>query len=156
MSDGGQSTPPMGHGRKIVIAEPMEFRTRVFIALLGLAVLVFVVNLVRTRRLKEEYALLWLFTAIVLVLAPLFIDVVDAISYALGILYPPAFIFLIALICVLFILFQFSVTISRFSEQIKVLTQDVALLAKRVQELQGSIRSEKEQDDASEQMGDSA
>ena len=119
-----------------MIAEPMEYRTRVFIALLGLAVLVFVVNLVRTRKLKEEYALLWLFAAIVLMLGPVFIDVVDAVSYALGILYPPAFIFLVALICVLFILFQFSVTISRFSDQIKILTQDVALLTKRLQDLQ--------------------
>ena len=137
-----------------MIAEPMEFRTRVFIALLGLAVLVFVVNLVRTRKLKEEYALLWLFAAIVLMLGPVFIDVVDAVSYALGILYPPAFIFLVALICVLFILFQFSVTISRFSDQIKILTQDVALLTKRLQDLQENAISdcgrEKERSEAGE------
>ena len=137
-----------------MIAEPMEFRTRVFVALLGLAVLVFVVNLVRTRKLKEEYALLWLFAAIVLMLGPVFIDVVDAVSYALGILYPPAFIFLVALICVLFILFQFSVTISRFSDQIKILTQDVALLTKRVQDLQENAISdcghEKERPEAGE------
>ena len=137
-----------------MIAEPMEFRTRVFVALLGLAVLVFVVNLVRTRKLKEEYALLWLFAAIVMMLGPVFIDVVDAVSYALGILYPPAFIFLVALICVLFILFQFSVTISRFSDQIKILTQDVALLTKRVQDLQENAISdcghEKERPEAGE------
>ena len=129
-----------------MIAEPMELRTRIFIALLGVAVLVFVVNLVRTRKLKEEYALLWLFAAVVLVLAPAFVDVLDTISYALGILYPPAFIFLLALICMLFILFQFSITISRFSDQIKVLTQDVALLTRRVQELRDRVVPGEEQD----------
>jgi len=114
----------------------MEFRARVFAMVLGLVVLVFVVNLVRTKKLKEEFALLWLLTAVVLVLAPLFIDYLDLIAHALGIEYPPAFIFLLAIISLLFILFQFSMRISRFSEQIKVLTQEVALLRAQVEELE--------------------
>ena len=48
--------------------EPMTWRARIFVALLGVAVLVYVVNLVRTRKLKEEYAILWLFAAVVLVI----------------------------------------------------------------------------------------
>ncbi|MCG2767697.1 MAG: DUF2304 domain-containing protein [Chloroflexota bacterium] len=120
-----------------MIAEPMELQTRIFVILLGVAVAFFVINQVRTRKIKEQYALLWILTAILLVLVPIFVDVVDAISYALGILYPPAFIFLIALVCILLILFQFSMSISRFSEQIKVLVQEIALLTKRVEELEG-------------------
>jgi len=119
-----------------MIAEPMELQTRVFVILLGVAVAFFVINQVRTRKIKEQYALLWILTAILLVLVPIFVDVVDAISYALGILYPPAFIFLIALVCILLILFQFSMSISQFSEQIKVLIQEIALLTKRVEELE--------------------
>jgi len=125
-----------------MIAEPMELETRIFVILLGVAVALFVINQVRTRKIKEQYALLWILTAILLVLVPIFVDVVDAISYALGILYPPAFIFLIALVCILLILFQFSVSISRFSEQIKVLVQEIALLTKRVEELEGRDRDE--------------
>ena len=125
-----------------MIAEPMELQTRVFVILLGVAVALFVINQVRTRKIKEQYALLWILTAILLVLVPIFVDVVDAISYALGILYPPAFIFLIALVCILLILFQFSMSISRFSEQIKVLIQEMALLTKRVEELEDRNRDE--------------
>jgi len=125
-----------------MIAEPMELETRIFVILLGVAVALFVINQVRTRKIKEQYALLWILTAILLVLVPIFVDVVDAISYALGILYPPAFIFLIALVCILLILFQFSMSISRFSEQIKVLVQEIALLTKRVEELEGRDRDE--------------
>ena len=76
--------------------------------------------------------------AILFVLIPLLIDVVNAISYALGILYPPAFIFMIALICVILLLFQFSMSISKFSEQLKVLIQDIALLTRRVEELESN------------------
>jgi hypothetical protein len=116
----------------------MELRARLFAIALGIVVLLFVVNLVRTRKLKEEFALLWLLTAVVLVLAPLLIDYLDMIAHALGIEYPPAFIFVLAIICVLLVLFQFSMRISHFSEQIKVLTQELALLRARLEFLERS------------------
>lgn len=114
----------------------MEGRARIFAMILGIVVSLFVINLVRTKRLKEEFALLWLLTSIVLVLTPLFIDYLDLIAYALGIEYPPALIFLLAIISLLLILFQFSMRISRFSEQIKVLTQEVAVLRARIEDLE--------------------
>lgn len=120
----------------------MESRARFFAIALGIAVLLFVVNLVRTRKLKEEFALLWLLTAVVLVLAPLLIDYLDMIAHVLGIEYPPAFIFVLAIISVLLILFQFSVRISQFSEQIKVLTQELALLRARLEVLERSAAQE--------------
>lgn len=114
----------------------MEFRARLFAVVLGLTVLLFVINLVRTKKLKEEFALLWLLTGIVLVLTPLLIDYLDRLAYALGIEYPPALIFVLAIISVLFVLFQFSMRLSRFSEHIKVLTQELALLRVRLEDLE--------------------
>lgn len=119
-----------------VAQDAMELRARLFAMLIGLAVLLFVTNLVRTKKLKEEFALLWLLTGVVLVLTPLFIDYLDMVAYALGVEYPPALIFLLAIISLLLILFQFSMRISRFSEQIKVLTQEAALLRARIEELE--------------------
>jgi hypothetical protein len=117
----------------------MVWRARVFFILLGLTVLIVVINLVRTKKLKEEYALLWLFMAATLVIAPLLIDLIDTISFAIGIDYPPALLIVIALICFVLIFFQISVTISRFSEQIKVLTQELALTRKRLQDLESRL-----------------
>ncbi|MFH1084368.1 MAG: DUF2304 domain-containing protein [Chloroflexota bacterium] len=114
----------------------MVWRARLFFVVLGLLVLLFVINLVRTKRLKEEYALLWLFMAGALVVAPLLIDVIDVVSFAIGIDYPPALMIVIALVCFALIFFQISVTISRFSEQIKNLSQDLALARKRIEELE--------------------
>jgi hypothetical protein len=105
----------------------------------GIGIMVFVINLVRTRKLKEEYAILWLFTGVVLILLPVVIDVLDAVSFALGITYPPAFIGLVAAVCILFILFQFSTSISRFSERTKVLTQEVAILKDQVRRLEAEL-----------------
>lgn len=129
-----QATYPMPQA--IATQDVMELRARLFAIALGIAVLLFVVNLVRTRKLKEEFALLWLLTAVVLVLAPLLIDYLDMIAHALGIEYPPAFIFVLAIISVLLVLFQFSMRISHFSEQIKVLTQELALMRARLEFLE--------------------
>lgn len=114
----------------------MEGRARVFAFALGVLVLLVVINLVRTKRLTEEFALLWFVTAVVLVLTPLFIDYLDMAARAIGIAYPPAMIFLLAIISLLLILFQFSMRMSRFSDQIKVLTQEVALLNARLEDLE--------------------
>ena len=117
----------------------MVWRARLLFVVLGLAVLVFVINLLRTKKLKEEYALLWLLMALTLVIAPLLIDLIDAVSFAIGIDYPPAFIIVIALICFALIFFQISVAISRFSEQIRTLTQELALNRKRLEELEALV-----------------
>ena len=114
----------------------MVWRARLLFVVLGLAVLIFVINLLRTKKLKEEYALLWLLMALALVVAPLLIDLIDTVSFAIGIDYPPAFIIVLALICFALIFFQISVSISRFSEQIRTLTQELALTRKRLEELE--------------------
>jgi hypothetical protein len=114
----------------------MEHRARLFAVVVGVVVSLFVINLVRTKKLKEEFALLWLVTCVVLVLTPLVIDYLDLVAYALGIEYPPALIFLLAIISLLLILFQFSLRISRFSEQIKVLVQELAVMRARIEDLE--------------------
>ena len=117
----------------------MIWRARIFFMLLGVAVLVFVINLLRTKRLTEKYALLWLLMAGALVIAPLAIDVIDQVSFAIGIDYPPALIIVIALVCFALIFFQISVTISRFSEEIKTLTQELALTRRRLADLEDQL-----------------
>ena len=122
----------------------MVFRTRIFVILLSAAVLLLVINLVRTKKLREEYALLWLLTGIVLFLTPLSIDWLDTIAFAIGVDYPPGLLFLIAFIGVLFILLRFSLAISAFTDQIKNLAQDLALMSKRVRDLEAKLARQQE------------
>ena len=114
----------------------MSIRTRVVLVIIGLLVLAVVINLLRTRRLKEEYAILWLLAAAALVLGPLLIDPLDRLAYFLGVDYPPAVYLGIGIIGLLLIMFQLSLNISRFSDAIRVLTQEVAILGQRVEGLE--------------------
>ena len=122
-----------------MVYEPMSIRARLFLAVLGLGMLVFVINLVRTRKLKEQYALTWLLMAGFLVITPLASGLVDRIAYAVGVEYPPALLFALALMVFLLIFFQFSLSISRFSEQIKTLSQSLALANERIRTLEARL-----------------
>lgn len=114
-------------------------RTRFYILGLGLAVLIFVVNLVRTRKLQERYALLWLLAGISLVVAPLVIDWLDSLAYALGFDYPPALLLLLAVIGLFLLIFQLSLTISQQAEHLKILTQELGLLWHEVHRLRKQV-----------------
>jgi hypothetical protein len=106
----------------------MNPATRIYVFLLGLAVLAFVINLVRTRRLQERYALLWILAGAAIALGPLFIPWIDRLAYTLGFDYPPALLLMLTSIGLMLIIFQLSLSISRNAEQIKVLTQEVGLM----------------------------
>lgn len=103
-------------------------RTRATMFIVGLFVLAFVINMMRTRKLQERYALLWVLAAIGLVLAPLFIHLIDRLAYALGVAYPPALLLALAVIALMLIVLQLSLSISHNADHIKVLTQELGLL----------------------------
>jgi hypothetical protein len=94
-----------------------------------LAVLVAVLELVRRRRLVERYALLWMVTAVaMLVLALLRDDLLNPIADLLGIAAPVNLLFLAGFAVVFLLVLNFSVAISRLSEETKILAQEVARL----------------------------
>jgi hypothetical protein len=113
----------------------MNPNTRVYMFVLGLAVLAFVINMVRTRRLQERYALLWVLAGACLTIAPLIIPWLDRLAYALGFDYPPALLLMLAVIGLLLIIFQLSLNLSTQAEHLKVLTQELGLLRHEVQTL---------------------
>ena len=119
----------------------MNPHTRIYIFLLGLAVLFFVISLLRTRKLQERYALLWVLAGLCLTVAPLVIHWLDRLAYALGFDYPPALLLLLAVIGLLLIVFQLSLNISHQSEHLKTLTQELGLLRREVETLKQPERS---------------
>jgi hypothetical protein len=100
----------------------------------GLFALVF--ELVRRRRLMERYALLWLFSAAVLLALSVWRQLLEVFSSAVGVAYAPSALFLVALGFILILLLHFSLVISRLTDQNKVLAQKLGLLQQQVDELQ--------------------
>ncbi len=120
----------------------MSIRARILLFFIGLIVLVTIINLLRTRRLKEEYALLWILAALTLLATPILISPLDDIAFFLDIEYPPALFLGLGIIGLLLIIFQLTLVISKFSDQIRVLTQEVAILRLRLQQLEETTSPE--------------
>ncbi len=98
----------------------------------SLIFLLMVLDSVRRQRLREAYALIWIFLAVGMILISLWTDILKFISDILGILYPPATLFLLLLVGILLLLFQYSIVISMHHERILRLTQEIALLKERL------------------------
>ena len=93
-------------------------------------VLVLVVfELMRSRRLRERYALLWLLTGFVLVALSAWRGGLNTIAGWLGVRgYPPVVLFAVGLLFVILVLLHYSTVISRLSDQNVILAQRIALL----------------------------
>ena len=109
----------------------METRIQILSIVVSALLLVGVLELVRRRAFLERYALLWLFSALVLLALSAWEGALEEMASLVGIAYPPNALFLVAFGFVLILLLHFSVAVSRLSDQTKVLSQRLALLEHR-------------------------
>lgn len=105
----------------------------------GLLLLVF--ELVRRKRLSERYAILWLLAATTLFVLAVWKGLLTSLSADVGISYPPSLLFTVAIGLIAMILLNFSLAVSRLSDQNKVLAQRLGLLQQRVEEAETAASS---------------
>lgn len=104
------------------------------IAILGSVVILAVVfGLIRQRKLREEYALLWLGASLLLIIMSLWRDLLDTVARVAGVAYPPSVLFLGAIVLGFLLAMHFSVSLSRLANQNKRLTQELALLKHQIE-----------------------
>jgi hypothetical protein len=121
----------------------------------SLAALLFILELVRQRKLREEYSLLWLLTAIVLLILSISRPLLDMLAESVGIYYPPSALFLVALTFVMFILLHFSTVLTRLTQENKEIAQQVALLRYELEQAcQNQPQPSADECDSDDQNGD--
>ena len=112
---------------------------RVALVLAGGVLLLMTLELIRKRRLREEYSVLWVLTAAAILVSGIYPRVLEWV--AMRITLPPAV--LMTFLCVLFlmaILLHYSVVISKHSEREKGLTQELALLKDEIARLREELK----------------
>jgi hypothetical protein len=98
-------------------------------AIASALLLLVVFELIRSRRLRERYALLWLVTGLVLLVLSVWRGGLNTIAGWVGITgYPPAVFFAIGLLFTIVVLLHYSTVISRLGDQNTILAQRLALL----------------------------
>jgi NO-binding membrane sensor protein with MHYT domain len=105
------------------------------------SLLVLIVELVRRRRLTEEYSFIWIVCAAALLGLSVWRNVLELAAAALGVHYPPAVLLLVLTLFVVIVSLYFSVAVSRHQKQIESLVEEMALLDAEVRAMQASVRS---------------
>jgi len=106
----------------------MDPKTRVVAVAGALAMLFIVIELVRRRRLKEEYSVLWVLTSLVLLVLAVWYDLLLNITSAIGAVLPTSTLFFFGLIFALLMLLHFSVRVSALERRVTMLVQEVGLM----------------------------
>jgi hypothetical protein len=117
-----------------------SLRLTVFGVVIAVVLLVLVLELVRSRRLQERYAILWLLTGLVLLVLSIWAGAIQALSDLVGIAYPPALLFAVSLVFVVIVLLHYSTVISRLAQQNVALAQSIALLEERLRRAESVVR----------------
>src|SRR5688572_2507523 len=115
----------------------MNLNTEFIMIVAPASMLIVVIEMVRRRRLREDYSLLWLGLLVVMVILAIFRDaLLNPLAALLGIVYPPAALLLICFGLLLLISLQFSTVLTKLARQNKQAAQQIALLSARVRELE--------------------
>lgn len=127
-----------------IIALSKAVQQRVEAITLAVIICLLIFELVRRKHLMERYAILWLIAGVTVLVLGLWKGLLTRLSHAAGIYYPPSALFAIAFLFVLVLLVHFSLTVSRLSDQNKMLAQRVALLQERLEEDEPASGGERE------------
>ena len=108
-------------------------------AIASLLLILIVLELIRGRRLKERYALLWLVTGIVLLVLSAWRGGLNTIAGWLGVAtYPPAILFAVATLFIIIVLLHYSTVLSQLDDQNTLLAQRLALLEAEVARMEAA------------------
>ncbi len=101
----------------------------------SLLLLIVVFELVRRRKLTEEYSFLWILSSLALLVLSVKREILHAAARWLGVYYPPAVLLLLLIVMVFVASLCFSVIVSRQRQQIERLIEETAILSAELREL---------------------
>ena len=106
----------------------MPLKQKVFALIVSFLVFFVTIELVRKKRLREEYSVLWLTTSVIMIVLVLKYDWLQMLTVFIGAGLPTSTLFMGAILFLMLISVQFSLKISKLSDQVKNLVQENALL----------------------------
>ncbi len=114
-----------------------------FSALFSFGFLVVVLEFVRSKKLKEQYSLLWLLIGGIMIVLALWRELLNKVASLLGIYYAPSLLFMVGILFSFALILHYSVIISRLHTQNVRLAQEVGVLNKKVEDLSNRVNGRK-------------
>jgi len=113
----------------------MSFRIKIVTFVICIAMLLLVVDLVRRRKLREEYSQLWFATWFGILVLMVWFDLLKWISHFIGAVSNVSTLFLFAFMFLILISLHFSVVISKLTNRIKGSSQQYAILRNELESM---------------------
>lgn len=114
----------------------MNTRLQILVILIALLAILFIVNKIRRKNIELRYSLLWLLLGAAVILLACFPKVSNWAARMLGISNPMNMMFFAGFCFTLPIIFSLSMSVSRLSNKVKKLTQEIGLMSKKIDELE--------------------
>lgn len=98
--------------------------------------LIFLANVmwqIKSGKLREEYAFIWILSTFVLIVLSFWRNALELLAHAVGVIAPPNLLFAGAIFAILVYLLHLSLTVSKLQFQNKTLAQEIALLKEKLE-----------------------
>jgi hypothetical protein len=135
-----QQTLDLAALREAFLTAPESDATRIVAIALSLSLLGVVLWLVRRRTLREEYTPIWVAAALGITLISVRLDLLRALTSAIGAWTPSSTIFFLGEVFLVLISLNYAVRLSRYGNRLKELAQESALLRAEVERLAAAQR----------------
>ncbi len=112
----------------------MPIRQKIFALIAAIALCIFIVEMVRRRKLREEYSWLWLITSLGIIILVIWYDLLVFITEMIGAVLPTTTLFVFGLLFLFLIALHYSVKISSLTDQVRKLAQEIAILQSELEE----------------------
>lgn len=113
----------------------MPIKQQIFSLVVCILIFVFIIDMVRKKKLREEYSALWLITSLLMFILVIKYDWLVLLTRSIGAGLPTTTLFMCSILFLMLIALQFSFRISKHADQIKNLVQENALLSEEVSQL---------------------
>ena len=113
----------------------MPIQQKIFAISTSIALFIVIIDLVRRRRLREEFSWLWLLTGVVVIILASWYGLLKLITGIIGAVLPTTTLFLFSVIFLIIINLYYATKISSLHDRVKDLAQHIAILQSEVQRL---------------------
>lgn len=110
----------------------MTLQLRIIIFILLILALVLFFHRIKNQKLALQYSLSWLMLIVILMIVVLFPELLYKVSELAGVELPINMVFFLGFIFTLLIIYNLTAAVSKMSNEIKDLTQKIALMEKEL------------------------
>ena len=114
----------------------LSLKLQLAMILLSFFMVGYIIHLLREEIIELKYSITWIFIGLILIIISIKPEIVNRIAQLLGIGLPVNALFLISLVFILILMMVLVIAISKLSMKCSRLTQTIALLKDKINELE--------------------